>query len=283
LSCYRVSVACPGISRALLATVRVRPATVAARGLVAFFSGGQGVSFWGKNEPAVTTWFASLQQRGLMIAEVEWAAPGWLGSAPGEQVGPAALACRPATLVRWIHDALYARLGLGDLPRVCGFCITGNSGGATQVSYVLSHFGLDSLLGGVFPTSGPPHTALSGACLGDPSYSYQGSGATDIIDQSYGYPQAGTGPCTKANASFSPYWDRDSIETRGADYYHPNTRIALLLGSRDPRMLPHARAYDDRLVASGTDAPIVVVPNVGHEMPEDASGRAAIAQQLLSG
>jgi hypothetical protein len=262
--------------------VRARPATGATRGFVAFFSGDQGAGWWSKDRVDVIDWFGSLQQSGLEVAEVRWDEPGWLAAAPGEQAGPAALACRPATIVRWLHDQLYVPLGLGDVPRACGFCITGNSGGSTQVAYTISHYGLDSILGGVFPTSGPTHAALRQACLGIGDYSYQGSTATSIIDRSYGFAPD-TGPCSRADPAFAPVWDRDSVESQGTDYFHPNTRITIFIGSADPHMLPHAQAYDDRLVASGTSAAIDVLDGVGHEMMQDANARAALRAAFLGG
>lgn len=243
-----------------------------------FFSGGFGNSWWGNDLPEVLSFLDDLRNHGYGVVQVRWNR-GWLLA--GEEVGPARLACRPATVVQWVFDNLYAPLGVDAPNQHCGFCITGNSGGSSQVSYALTHYGLDRVLNGVFPTSGPVHSALAQACLnpaGDP-LSYAGSAGAEIIDRSYGF--SSNGPCVRQDGSYKPNWDRDSVDTNGSDYSHQRTRVQVLLGEFDTAGHPHANVYVNRLVSSGTPAEAQIVAQMGHEVADSVSGRAALRAAIL--
>jgi hypothetical protein len=278
-SCQRFVVSCPGVSEDESGVYRFAPHAGAARGLVAFFSGGFGTDYWSEDDPGALRFLDQLRGDGFDVVEVRWGS--WLRAPAGEQTGPARLACRPATVIRWVHDNLYARLGLTPSAGRCGFCVTGNSGGASQVSYALSHYGLERILAGVFPTGGPPHTALDAACLarpGEEHLSYQGTAAVGIIDRSYGFTRGG--PCQRRDPAFEPFWERDSIDIGGSDYLHP-TRIHFLVGSRDRGIHPHAQVYADRLRAAGSRPVLQVVEGLGHPIAPSPEGRAALRNALL--
>jgi len=84
---------------------------------------------------------------GLMTVEVAWDEPGiWLGP-------PArTLACRFATVARWIYDNLHDHAGL--------FAAQGTSGAASQVAFGLAHYGLGDILALANLGSGPPNCPL---------------------------------------------------------------------------------------------------------------------------
>ena len=52
-------------------------------------------------------------------------------------------------MARWVYDNLHG--GSSG----AASCATGNSGGAMQVSFLLSHYGLEEILSAVVPTGGP--------------------------------------------------------------------------------------------------------------------------------
>ncbi len=278
------SVACPGVQRAARGFMRtVRPAGK-ANGVILFFSGGGGTGYWGRGERGAE-FFRDLAREGKISVEVRWQ-DAWLSAAPGEQIGPARLACRPATIIRWAHDNLFRPLGVtGGALGSCGFCITGNSGGATQVSYALSHYGLDTILDAVVPSGGPPHAAMAKGCLRNPAeqnYWYAESSA-GTIDRSYGFIGR-DGPCSRHDPSFVPRWLADSVDTSGDDYVHPRTRIVFLFGAQDRIQNGFPLDYIARLRAAGSPlVGVVVAPNTPHATMSTPEGLAAFRVALLAG
>jgi hypothetical protein len=186
---------------------------------------------------------------------------------------------------KWVHDNQFAPLGLAQQAvGSCGFCISGNSGGASQVAYALSFYGLDSILDAVIPTSGPPHAAQAKGCLrrsGEEAYWYDG-GASDTIDSSYGFA-AGQGPCSRHDASFASRWDAESADTGGNDFFYPRTRVVVILGAQDASSAPpHARDFATRLDLAGTPyVTLQVVPNMAHPIQQSQDGLAALHAALL--
>ncbi|MGI9119619.1 MAG: hypothetical protein ACR2G7_05775 [Acidimicrobiales bacterium] len=283
--CRSFKVDCPGVASSAPGAYRRLPHFGAARGLAVFFSGGPGTAWWGGSSASVGSFFDGLRADGIDVVEIKWGDGGWLESSPGERVGPARLACRPATAVKWVHDNLYLPLGVEAGPQQCGFCITGNSGGASQVAFALSDYGLDPIVDGAFPTSGPPHSALAKACLrrpGEEQYWYEPDEGARVIDRSYGFTDA-EGPCVDHDPSWASVWQQDSVDTGGTDYGHPSTRVHVIVGAsdRDPRMHAHAADYLARLQAAGTDATMEVVGTMGHDITESPEGLGALRAGLL--
>jgi hypothetical protein len=214
---------------------------------------------------------------------VTWSGAGWLASANGERAGPVALACRPATVIARVHDVYYAPLGAVSDQGVCGFCVTGTSAGASQISYALTHYGLAYEVDVAVATSGPPHAAMADGCLGAPGLSYAPDERT-TVDLSYGYA-AGTGPCSTADAGFASTWVADAVDESGSAYDYPTTRVHFVFGGLDVTSAPaHGRTYEAALVAAGS--PFVTeetVPTADHGVPASPDGMAAIVAALLAG
>lgn len=284
-ACIAFSVACPGVLKAARGLMDVEPAAGTRRGLTMFFSGGQGTGWWGDTSLAAQ-FLANIRQNGIEAVQVRWI-DSWLVASPGETIGPARLACRTATVVKWAHDHLY--LVPNNVPPpgplVCGFCITGNSGGSSQVSYDLSFYGLDSILNADFPTSGPPHAALAKGCLRDPRYQkyWFDAWAAGIIDDSYGFLN-NNGPCSTHNSSYTQRWLQDAVDTGGNDFYYPSTRVHFIFGGNDPSVAPyHGQDYYNRLKAAGP--PHVseeIVPGMPHPITQSQAGLQALRNAILA-
>jgi len=268
----------------------VRSPAGPARGLVLFFSGGGGTGWWagGRSSPA-HRFLADLRTAGLGTVEVRWRS-GWLAAEPGEEAGAAQLACRPATVLAWSYDNLFLPLSVSRPERgVCGFCATGNSGGASQVAYALTHYGLDRILDVVVPTGGPPHAAQAKGCLrpgGGPDYWYDSHGNARAIDAAYGFVEHddGDGPCARHDPAFEPRWSADSVDAPGADFSHPTTRVQVILGEGDRTVAPaHARDYAARLTEAGTPRfGLQVVPEADHSVRASEEALTALAAVLTS-
>lgn len=284
--CIAFEVACPGVTEIIGGVVSIERPTVGPRGVVTLFSGGSGTPFWSAGGSAAGGFLAQLKEDGFVVVEVAWADP-WWRSAPGEDAGTAHLACRPATTIDWVYDSLYAPLGLDPSVGECGFCISGNSGGASQVSYALSHYGLEWMLDAVVPTSGPPHGAQKKGCLrvpGEEMYWYA-DGDAGIIDAAHGFTSGG--PCVGHDAAWASRWKEESVATGGNDYHHPATRVHVILGAEEGEggVSPHhARDYVAKLEDAAS--PHVVdetVKGMPHTIQESDEGLAALRSALLAG
>jgi len=274
--CVAFSVACPGLSTDAVGELDVRPAAQ-PRGVVVLFTGSNGGRWWADEGRGDLDYLAGLGRDGLITVQVRWKRGSWLDAAPGEEAGTAAVACRPATVIRWVHDEVYAPLGLTPAPLTCGFCVTGNSGGASQVTYPLAYYGLEAILDVVVATAGPPHAALAAGCLrrpGEEALWYDENTANGRIDDSFGFAP-GTGPCARRDASYVDRWRAESIDTGGNDYYYPDTLVQFFFGTRDETgAVPHGQTYVDALRTAGSPhVATEVLEGVPHSLNADALTR----------
>lgn len=283
-TCKGFRVECPGVQQAARGFLATAAARTPARGLVVISTGGPGTKWFSGGGGLAASFVSDLRRDGFVVVQLRWVDP-WLKSAPGEDAGSGHLACRPASVFKWVHDKRFLPLGVPPGPvGHCGFCITGNSGGASQSSYALSHFSLDSLLDAVVPTGGPPHAAQRKGCLrnaGQEPYWYT-EGSTSTIDSSYGF-QGSPGPCALHDPAFVPRWNEESVDTGGSDYIHPQTRVHVILGGADTTPAPaHARDYVARLRASGSPyVTLQVIPGMGHSIVNSA-GLSALRAALVN-
>lgn len=274
--CSAFSVSCSGVTNDANGFLAVRDTTAAFRGVLVFFTGGSGGSWWTNQGIDVAAFGERLRGLGFTIAQVRWG-NNWIESSPGNDAGTAHLGCRPATVINYLHDTLYAGVARSETGR-CGFCISGNSGGASQVSYALSHYGLETILDAVVPTGGPPHADLTKACL-DPAYGYA-LDTRNFLDRGFGY-FAGNGPCATRDPTFTPRWTAESVGTGGSDYEHAPTRVHIVIGDQDAGMQQIAATYLDRLRATGTPLIYTIAVNTPHAVYSTDAGRAAIEAAIL--
>jgi hypothetical protein len=275
-----LKVSCPGVQSNISAIVATAEGTAPVRGIVLAFSAGQG-SHWYGDEPVAEAGLARLRDAGITTVMVRWAPPGWLAAAPGEQAGPAALACRPATVIRYAYDKWFVPLGVeGGLAR-CGFCLTGTSSGSSQIAYALTFYGLDGLVDVLVPSSGPPHAAIRAGCEGVEGYDYDAESRASF-DSSYGFYD-GTGPCTLGSPDWGPRFDADSVDLGGTSYLWPTTRVHAVFGGADTTPAPrHGQDFLTALLAAGS--PMVsaeTVPGVSHAVQHEPAGMAAIVAALI--
>jgi hypothetical protein len=268
--CYDFTVSCPNVAQTIPGAIAVKLPTVAPTGVVVFFSGAGGGEWWQRTSALVPPFFQSLLNRGLILIQVQWGNSGWLATILNGGTGQELLACRPATAIKWIHDVVYSPLGLYPPIGHCGFCLTGNSGGAAQIAYPLSSYGLDGMVNAMIPTSGPPLAAIAKGCLQYPGYGYDSS-AQALIDISYGYNDAVfPGPCRRRDRIFYNTWVANSVETGGTDYYYPNTRVEVIVGGQDdPIIRNHASDYLN--VLAHNQQPMLtwlLVPKMAHKIVE---------------
>ena len=282
-NCHGFAVSCPGVSNSIQGFWAIAPHQGTARGFVLFFTGGDGIGWWSTQVPELNGMVDELRSLGFTVAQARWVSS-WLESSPGDAAGQAHLACRPATLIKYLHDAYYLPMGITNLlPGMAGFCISGNSGGSSQVGYALSHYGLDDILDVVVPSGGPPHSALAKSCMtnaGQECYWFD-LGTLEFIDRGFGFFN-NNGPAVRHDASFVPRWLEESVSTGGNDYYHPATRVNFNIGENDPAMQCISSDYYNRLRTNGS--PLLayqIAPGTPHPVYSTDIGRAMIKAAIL--
>ena len=277
-TCTGFTVSCSGVAEDAPGFVAFADATASRRGMVVFFTGGSGQSWWSDSSRLIT-YLDELRALGFAVMQVRWAT-NWLNSSPGNEAGTAHLGCRPATVIRHIYDTSYLPMNLSPGLGECGFCITGNSGGSTQVSYALSHSGLEGILDGVFPTGGPPHSVLTKSCLPNKGYTYR-LDTRQFLDRGFGFFD-GNGPCARQDPSFVPRWESESVATGGDDYHHPRTRIHFVFGENDREMRTVAGDYVARLTEERTPfLTVTIAEKTGHSIASTPQGLAALKAAIL--
>jgi len=282
--CLGFELDCPALAQTASGELDMRRATRPDRGLVMLFSAGKGERWWGESQQDLAL-LDRLLEDGFTVVQVRWnKRESWLLSAPGEDAGTAHLACRPATVVQWVHDNVYVPQGLDPAPLTCGFCLAGSSGGASQVTYPLAFYGLDGIVDAVVPISGPPHADQAAGCLhpqGQEDVWYAEVVGFSNIDGSYGFRYSDTdGPCARLDAAMAARWQAESVATGGADYDHPATRVHFILGTSDTTgATGQGKLYAARLEAEGSPHVTVELIDMGHGLNDP--GRELLRQVLL--
>jgi len=252
------------------------------KALVVGFIGTRGTGLEGLNKQ----WVDSMVADGYQVVIVSWAnETPWLQSASGDEVGARLLGCRPATAIKWVHDNIYDPMGLSSSATgVCGFCLTGNSGGASQIAYSLSFYGVAGMVDAAVLSGGPPHAGLDQGCLGSDRNLAYDQGSAALMDLSYGFLTPGTGPCAKHDQSFADRFKEDSVDV-GGTYKFPDTRMSFLFVTGDHTSAPpHGMLYYDKVKEAGTPmVQVQEVPGQSHTIMISPEGRQAVEDELTAG
>src|SRR5262249_29483198 len=146
-------------------------------------------------------------------------------SAPqGVVLGFQQLGARPATVLAYVRD---------HLKRGGRFIIHGVSAGSVQILLAMTSYGIVPDL--AIPASGPPFAKLSNGCMeigGGWNYDPTECSLEDLPAGFVG-TQVTHGPCYAHDPSWVSFWDTDSVDTGGNNYYFPSTTIHFLVGSAD--------------------------------------------------
>ena len=273
--CYEIQVTCPEVAAPARARLVVGDGEgEAERGTVLLTTGGLGTGLYGARRPSSLI-HEGLRTSGFATVRLQWI-DSWGVGTLGEEEGTMRVACRPATVARWVYDNLH-----NESPDA-GFCASGHSGGAGQISYMLSHYGFDGILDAAVPTGGPPFGRTDLSCM------LGLHGPATLADRSLGYPPDGSGPCYNRDASYSARFRLSSVASGEGDYMHPRTMVWFVFEGIDDRYaVAKGRTYYDLLVKEGS--PLVeetTIPDVAHGGPNglynSQEGVAAIRDILIN-
>jgi hypothetical protein len=109
------------------------------------------------------------------------------------------LACRLATIARWVYDNLHKK------NQTIPYCATGHSNGASQIAYAISKYELYGIFTGVVYESGPNWSRVDYGCLhNDPNYLslYGEQSWRSTTDWGFGFTCDATGPCAMMDNSY---------------------------------------------------------------------------------
>jgi hypothetical protein len=276
--CYDIEVACPNVAQPARATLRVSFDPLATnRGTILLTTGGEGLEFYADDASEAPRIIEDMHAAGFTTVELKWVDTWIAGSSPAE--GQTLLACRPATVARWVYDNLYS-VGSGT-----AFCASGNSAGAAQIMFPLTHYGLESLFSLAVPTGGPPFSRIDWGCLPsttpNPATLYEAESAKRV-DLGYGFPK-GSGPCFQQDPSYVTVFQDASQAFATHDYYFPRTLVWLVTGEQDTTAAPaQAAILLDLLLQEGS--PLIqqsTAPNTGHNVPGSVDGANLVRDILL--
>jgi hypothetical protein len=282
--------------------------TLPAIGLVVFFSGEEGLNYWGAGLTNFDTQglLHYLRQQGYQTVQVKWSTvtpppssvTSWLQakSPYAQSRGADDMGCKPATVLQWIWDNRYNNHSWPphDLGK-CGFCLTGNSGGASQAGYALAlytyinGFAVDAFL----PSSGPVHTEIDGACTDTSPYEFLTDGARGWIDASYGWQLGSTqkADCwnetgTQQNGWLTT-WDHDGLDylisAGGGGFGFPDIRVEVITGATDEiNTRRHPCLFYTTLKDLGmTTTPVYSkIDGMGHRVQDSLNGGDALIRAI---
>ena len=195
-TCYQATVSCPGVNDEDVG-VKVNAPAGSSLGTVSLQVGGGGTPWYDQHFVYGTKLVNDLNASGFTAVQFNWGFlptgfpqggtfAGWL-TGPG---GPRKLACRFATIEKWVHDNTSIHASNS------AFCHSGNSAGSGVGAYALAHYGLGSILNYVEETSGPPFAQIDQGCICNsppvqtpcnpqPLNTCYGTDGNDYIDPAY--------------------------------------------------------------------------------------------------
>jgi hypothetical protein len=279
--CYAIDVRCPQLAEADRATLKVGgPTALPSRGTILFATGFTGTYFWETLSALAPGVLSDLQAAGFRTVQLAWNV-NWFLAAQGRVEGQGRLACRPASVARWVYDNLHAH------SPDTAFCAVGHSNGASQVAYMIAQYGLSSILSAVELDGGPNWARIDEACLrDDPAYQalWFALSNRQNADWAFGFPNDGSGPCARQDPSFRAAFQEASLAFGSWQYVYPRTMVQFLFGDQDTGpAATHGMFFYDWISQAGS--PLVrmdVVANSGHTTVATVQGANMIRDTLLN-
>jgi hypothetical protein len=192
------------------------------------------------------------------------------GSSKGRE-GFRKLAVHPATITQYIFENLVEQ----DQP----FILCGGSGGAVQIAYILSFYGIDAITDIAVIKSGFWMGRLDIGCFDNNamnSHLHYSEKARAAIDLSLGFYTKGEGPCAMRDSSFYEIYKNSSVSI-GGNYYYPTTQVFLLYGGNDQvGALNQGLTYYEQIVfANSPFVQMQIVEGSKHSMTD------SLAQEVI--
>ena len=291
-ACYTFTVSGCADVAPMTGRLKVSDPVGVPKGTVVLGAGGGGGAFYEiafGNASATNQLLVPLVANGYRVVQRAWNGSGWT---TGPSTGFSALACRYATMMQGIYDHVHTGGAL---------CVTGNSGGASEIGYALAHYGLGRLIDLAVPTSGPPMGRIDHGCLatndtawigtppagGECQSLLSGCGYTScyyagmlpaFMDQAYA---AGTTACQTHDPAWAATWLADSVVAPGRLFTYPETDVRFLFGATDcSESVAFGRLFYNAITTTKSQA---TVPGTPHELGSTDAGAAEVLNALQAG
>lgn len=237
--CAVLTVSCPGLDDAVV-DVALTPGS-ANKGVIVTHSGSNGTTF--QNDQLTVAMF----QRGWSLAQIAWHLP-WecpkhsatdcaTDTTPlPQRAGIAESGCRPATVMKWIHDTAPAADGSAFLPAGQPYCGHGSSGGSGAFWYALTRYGLGAQLDHVVLQASTPFGRIDVGCnpasrstmgpapcdnVTPPSVFVNFTNNNTTTDRAFNQWLSTTGCDASPSADELALYARSSVVATGADFTFP--------------------------------------------------------------
>lgn len=280
--CLSLKITCPEVSGSAVLDLHVGAATgTASLGTILFASGWAGDYKWAADwQPRRQHLLNRLRRDGFRVIQMVWSDNWWAGSV-GSLEGPARLACRPATGLKWIAKNLH-----GPDSSEAALCATGHSNGASQLAYAVTQYDLGDFFDLVIFESGPNWSRLDIGC-GDPRHVlFLPERERRIVDMTFGFGTLETaspeGPCTQA--SETGRLEESSLAVGGWDYAIPETSVGFLFGTSDlSSTRRHGEAFRSVVRASRSrKIASAIVPGADHWVGDHPAGMLTLRNWFLT-
>lgn len=241
-----------------------------SKGTVIFISGGWGKSWYSDFGEYKAQTVNKMLDEGYETYEIKWLGEmGWGTDNFGQ--GPKKLTLAIADVVRWIV------IHIANNPDIVG--AVGSSCGSNILAYGLTKHGLDDILDVVLLAPGPAWTDLVTLCdIGMP-------GAKFIVDYCMGWQ----GDEDYCQGTDKPEWVIQALQEQSIvssvpgesrDFHYPATKVVFIEGELDEPSMVNAWLFCDTIASEKS---WIVLPGVGHGVPNDPGGAATIQEMLLEG
>jgi hypothetical protein len=278
--CYTIEVNCEQLSHPRQATVKIGAPTGAStsRGTIVFTTGWVGDYWWDAATPSNGTIVNEIRAAGFQTAQIKWQQNWFL--ADGEPEGFGALACRPATVIRWIYDNLH------EAASEQAFCATGHSNGASQLAYSMVRYGISDIFSMVLFESGPNWSRIDHSCILNTEHPelFGDVNEQNTVDWAFGSPNDGTGPCARQDTTQISSFRSASLADTNWSYIFPNTMVVFAFGDSDTTTTAsQGKYFHQALLDAGTPLlAMSTVPDAPHFLTEVPAGTELVKTQLLS-
>jgi len=282
-TCYDATIRSPDViennsgMHAILAIRRA--ATPMIRGTVLAIGGHAGQEWWDGGQALARQWEDRMLSSGYEVVQFKYLGWGWPNPIQGNKQGFVRLACRPATIIKWVHDNWHRS---GD------FMVIGSSQGSAALGYSMAMYGIYQIVDRAVYISGPPMTELVTACLATDNRQLSHPSESELVDEPDGYLTS-YGPCTLRTDTLGnrDWWAHNSVETADDTilpggvthgvYRYPNTKVSFILGIRDSyRIRYHAQKLIDVFTESDQPLEIRRIAAMGHSIMQSQEGLDAL-------
>ena len=282
-TCYNATVSSPDVIElrgGKLAILAIRRTTAPViHGTVLAIGGHAGTDWWDGGAQLARQWEDRMIASGYDIVQFKYLGWGWPNPIEGNKQGFLRLACRPATIIKWVHDNWH---------RSGTFMVIGSSQGSAALGYSMAMYGVHQFVDRAVYISGPPMTKLVTACLSTDNRQLAHPSESWLVDEPDGYLNS-YGPCTLRTdtADNRNWWTHNSVETaddtilaggvtRGV-YRYPNTKVSFILGGRDSyRIRYHAFKLVRVFNANRQPLDVRIIPTMGHPIMQSQEGLDAL-------